>query len=380
MESPLEQKYHFLKHSKRLVIKIGSMVLANSEGQLNLREIQNISGEISTLIKKYRKQVILISSGAIAAGMTLTGATKRPKQLPEVQSLASIGQSFLIESYRKVFNKKHIVIAQILVTREDFLNRKRAMNISNTLNTLLKKGVLPIINENDTVATEEITFGDNDQLCSHVAHCGHADAVIIFSKTPGFFMNGNEQQVIPLIPEITTGVLDMVLDQKSKTGAGGMTSKIKAIKELVNSGEPVFLLSGKSKGIFHELLEKKKDHGTLFLPRSPQKWSNKKRWMAFTGKVMGEIHIDKGACDALTQKNSSLLAIGIREIQGQFNRGDLVQVLFKNQEIARGLCNYAAHELNMIKGQNTQTIKTHELLPFFEEVIHKNNLAVTASA
>ncbi len=359
--------------SKRIVIKIGSQVLTDENKSLDQIRIARIVEQIAKLTNTYKKQIILVSSGAISAGMGKLNIKKRPANLPDVQALAAVGQSFLIESYRREFNKYGIEIGQILVTKEDFQNRNRYLNMSNTLAALLKRNIIPVFNENDTVATREITLGDNDQLCTLVSHSVHADLVVILSNQEGFLDMENNGTLIPLITKIDKKILQKVSNTKSQAGVGGMQSKIGAVKQLITSGEPVILACGKKENVLFEIFEK--DVGSLFLS-SETKLKRKKRWIAFSAKPSGELIIDEGAKNALAQ-NRSLLAIGIKNVIGDFNKGSTVKIIHNNIEVARGLVNYGSEEIHAIKGHKSSEFE--KLIGDFsdEEIIHKNNLVIT---
>ncbi|MBN2145039.1 MAG: glutamate 5-kinase [Candidatus Aureabacteria bacterium] len=368
-------RQRILKNAKRIVIKIGSNVLAAESGSLNRSRVSHLAEQIYILSTQYKKQIILVSSGAIASGMGKLGIRSRPQTLPDIQALAAVGQTLLIEAYRNEFNKHHVEIAQLLVTQEDFQNPNRYLNITNTFSALLNKKIIPIVNENDTVATHEITFGDNDRLCTLVSHTVYTDLVIILSNIDGFLDMEKAGSVIPLVEKIDKNVLFKITDSQSSFGAGGMKSKILAIQQLVNSQKPVILANGNKMHVLQELFEGK-ELGTLFLP-SETFMKRKKRWIAYFAKPHGEIHVDEGAKTALIKKNSSLLAIGIRNVTGEFNKGMVVRVLCDREEVARGLVNYSSADILKIKGLKSREFsQVLENNIIYEEVIHKDNLAV----
>jgi glutamate 5-kinase len=367
-------KQILLKNARRIVIKAGSNVLTDSGGKLSLERIENLVFQIATLCETHKKQLLLVSSGAVAAGMGKLSIPSRPKSLSDIQALAAVGQTLLIEMYRSAFNKRGIEIGQILATQEDFQNRNRFLNLSNTFSALLRKKIVPIINENDTVATREITFGDNDQLCALVSHAVHADLVIILTSTDGLLDYENQNAVIPTVEKIDKKILTKISESKTTLGLGGMKSKIQAITQIVDTGTPVILADGKKIFGITDFLEGK-EHGTLFYP-SESRLKKKKTWITYLGKTQGEIQIDSGAANALVFKNSSLLAVGIKEVNGHFPKGALVRILHEKEEVGRGLTNYTADEIRKIK-----TLKSAELSKIlgnilYEEVIHKDNLII----
>ena len=368
-------RQNIIRNAKKIVIKVGTNVLTDKSGILDRIKISNLVNQLAFLVQDQKKQVILVSSGAIGAGMGKLKLEKRPKSLPEIQALAAIGQSILIEAYRNGFNRHGIEIGQILVTREDFQNRTRYLNISNTLASLMAMKIIPIFNENDTVSTREITFGDNDQLSVLVSHAIHADLTVILSSTNGLLDMENGRTRIEYVEQINSKILSKVTSEKSSRGAGGMKSKIQAIKQLTQAGEAVILANGNDENPLLDIFALK-ELGTFFKPRE-MKLKRKKKWIAFSAKTGGDLLIDEGARSALL-KNSSLLAIGIRDIRGKFSRGDIVKITCGGQEIARGLVNYSSEALLKIKGLRSPEIR--EILDgeIYEEVIHKDNLVITA--
>ena len=367
-------KQILLKNSRRIVVKAGSNVLTGSDGNLSPRRIENLVSQIAVLCSDHHKQVLLVSSGAVAAGMGKLGIKTRPQSLPDIQALAAVGQSLLIEIYRSVFNKRGIEIGQVLVTKEDFQNRNRFLNISNTFSALLRQKIVPVINENDTVATHEITFGDNDQLCALVSHAVHADLAILLTSEDGLLDFDNQGLVIPQVEKIDKKILSKISESKTALGVGGMKSKLQAISQLVGNGTPVILANGKQDFVVTDFLEGK-EHGTLFHP-SVSRLKRKKAWIAYLGKPQGEVQVDAGACQALVSKNSSLLAIGIKEVSGHFPKGALVRILHEKKEVGRGLANYSADEIRQVKGLKSSELSKILGNILYEEVIHKDNLVV----
>lgn len=370
-------KHNIIHNAETFVIKVGTNVLTHDNGVLNRERIADLVNQLTYLVKIKHKKVILVSSGAIGAGMGKLGIEKRPKTLPDIQALAAVGQSILIEAYRGEFNRHDIDIGQILVTREDFQSRSRYQNISNTLAALLKKNILPIFNENDTVSTHEITFGDNDQLTTLVSHAIHADLVIVLTSTEGLLDMDNGGRLIEFVPKIDKKIFAKVTLDKSSRGAGGMKSKISAIRQMVLGGEAVILANGNRVNVLKEIADGE-EVGTFFKPVDT-KLPIRKKWIAYSAKAHGEILIDEGAKKALLN-NRSLLPSGIRGVQGVFPKGSIVRVVCMDEEIARGVVNYTSEEILAVKGLKSREMGTVLENPMFEEVIHKDNLVVTAYA
>lgn len=367
-------KQNLLKKSKTIVIKVGTNVLTKESGSFDIDRITQIATQIDVLSQGHKKNIILVSSGAIGAGMDQLKISKRPKSLPKKQALAAVGQSILTEAYRRVFNQRGIEIAQILVTKEDFQNKIRHFNITNTILALLSNKILPIINENDTVSTHEITFGDNDQLCALFSQALNADLTVILSSIDGLLDIHNNRELIPFVDKIDSKVLSKISSEKSLRGAGGMTSKISAIKQCVRSGIPVILANGKKENILINILNGL-DTGTLFNAEK-NKLKTRKSWIAYSADTKGEIYIDQGANNALIN-NSSLLAIGIKRISGNFDKGDVVSIKNKTLEIGKGLSNYSSFDLKKLIGLKSSEFKNVITNANYDEIIHKNNLVLT---
>jgi glutamate 5-kinase len=364
---------------KRLVIKIGSNLISKDNGKY----LSSIIEQVNTL-KKDGCEIIIVSSGAIVTGIKEHSIDTKPKTIIEKQAYASIGQPLLIKRYIDEFKLYKIVVAQILLTREDFDNRERYLNIRNTLEHLLKIGVVPIINENDAVANEEIKLGDNDTLSAVVASKLNADMLIILTDVDGLYdKNPNVYKDAKIISEIKSiERIDKICDEKdlSKTtffcGTGGMKTKLQASKIACMSGVEVVIANGLKKNILLEIYSGEKTVGTRFCPLD-REISSRKRWIAFGKKVKGRIIIDYGAVDAIVNKNKSLLASGIRFVEGNFNAGEVVSVIDeKGKEVARGITNFGFEILEIIKGKKTSEIKKQFSEIQIEEVIHKDNLVL----
>lgn len=356
----------------RIVVKVGTKILTSKNYSLDKAWIKNLASQFISLINK-KIEPILVTSGAIGAGMGILGLASRPKLLPDQQAAAAVGQGQLMRIYDTIFKQHSLNTAQILLTREDLSVRKRYLNAKNTLFTLLNYKVVPIINENDTVSVDEIKFGDNDRLSALVASLIHAELLIILSDVDGLYTG--KKAVIPVVEKITPEIEGLAGKYTSPLGTGGMASKIEAAKVCAASGISCIVANGRLPNVLLKILEGK-SVGTLFCPKQ-QSLRALKRWIGFSAKISGQIFVDQGAKEALTSKNRSLLPKGIVKLRGTFTTGDTVSIKdLENQEFARGLVNYSSEELAKIKGQNTERIKTILGYKYYDEVVHRDNLVI----
>lgn len=363
---------------KRLVIKIGSNILADGREGLDTKRISSLAKDVSALIGKGH-DIVIVSSGAVAAGMRQLGLKGRPKDIKLKQAAAAIGQSHLMWAYERSFGEHGRKVAQVLLTREDLADRKRYINSKNTLLTLLSYKVVPIINENDTVATDEIKFGDNDYLASLVSGLVEAERLIILSDVEGLYTedprHNPKARLIEYVEEITPELEEKAGGAGSVVGTGGMYSKILAAKRAVSYGIPVHIISGRREGLLVLLLEGKR-LGTLFEPKE-EKLSSKKGWIAYGSRAKGNLVIDEGAVKALIEGGKSLLPSGIISVDGGFDIGDAVYCIeSKGNRIAKGLTNYSSSEIEKIKGKKTPEIEKILGYKYSEEVIHRDNLVL----
>lgn len=362
----------------RIVVKVGTSTLTHENGKLNLEIMEKLVRQIANLSNK-GEEVILVTSGAIGAGMGKLNLTEKPKNLPQKQALAAIGQGLLIEIYEKFFNEYGKITAQLLLTREDFSDRKRYLNMSYTLSNLLKWGVIPVINENDTVAVEEIKIGDNDTLAALVASLVEADLLIILTDIDGLFDKDpriyKDAKVIEVVEEFSDDLFKIAGGAGTKRGTGGMYTKIQAAKICYNSGVKMVIANGKIDNVLNRIAAGEKI-GTTFLPmKNPI--SSRKIWIAFNAKVNGFLFVDEGAAKALVKHGKSLLPSGVVKTEGQYDVGDCVAVVdHHGREIARGLVNYSSEEVEKIKGCKTHDIESILGYKYYDEVIHRDNLVV----
>ncbi|WP_019553297.1 glutamate 5-kinase [Propionispira raffinosivorans] len=373
METRLE-----LSKTKRIVVKIGTSTLTYVNGKLNFNRIEKLVRELSDLVNQGR-EIILVTSGAVGAGMDRMGRRDRPKTIPEKQALAAVGQGILMHMYEKLFGEYGQTVAQVLLTKENSLQHKQYMNSRNALLTLLKIGVIPIINENDAIAVDELKIGDNDTLSAMVATLVDADVLIILSDIEGLY-TANPQidktaQLISEIKDITPEIELMASGVGSKFGTGGMFTKLQAAKIAVNAGVTMLIASGSREGIVRDILAGKK-LGTVF-PARELHLKVRKSWLAFGKQITGGIIVDAGCEKAMLQEGSSLLAAGILSVEGDFIEGNTVRVLSKDQrEIARGIVNYKVEELRQIIGKQTTEFAAILKGKIYAEVIHRDNMVL----
>jgi len=356
-----------LKGSKkaynRIVIKIGSSLFCSESDGLNRGLLKSLVLEVNKLVDS-GKEVIIVSSGAIALGMLRLGMDCRPKGLPFLQAAAAVGQNILMENYLSLLEEQKKNCAQVLLTWEDFTGRTRYLNAKNTLLTLLKLGVVPVINENDTVSTDEIRFGDNDQLSARVASLVSADLLVILSDVDGLL--DKDKRIVRVVPQINLQVKQLACPTTRKTCVGGMITKIDAAKIAVDSGVVCVIANGKNSGLICEAAGDPLSGGlwTVFLPKQGY-LAERKRWIAFGSKPRGKIIIDDGARNAL-QNKKSLLSVGVVSVCGNFDCGDVIVISDKQgNEIARGKVAVSSKQLDKVKGGR-----------FEKEIIHCNDLAL----
>lgn len=353
---------------KRIVVKIGSSSLTNPNGEIDYEKIKDHVDAISKLIK-LGHEVLLVSSGAVAAGFRKLGYPTRPVTLKGKQVAAAVGQSLLIQLYTKLFEKHNISIAQVLLTRTDFSKKERYKNAFATFSELLERSILPIINENDTVSVEELTFGDNDMLSALVSGLVHADQLIILTDINGFYDDNPNKNPhakrINHLTEITDEMLGLAKGAGSKVGTGGMQSKLLAARTALSAGVKVFIGKGEGPEKLIEILEGRGD-GTYIdreqLPILP----NQKQWICFT-EVSGKLYIDKGAEEALLLKGKSLLPAGIYKFEGEFEKGAVVEVYGESGLLGRGEVLYSSKELAFACGKRTDELEVYPI-----EVIHRD--------
>jgi len=368
----------YLGKSRRIVVKVGSAVLTSKDG-LDLSVMENLARDISLLIKS-GKEVILVSSGAVAAGKKRLGLQiNRTLELKEKQGAAAVGQSSLMRFYEDIFDRLGYKVAQVLLTHDDLSNRNRYLNVRNTILTLLEWKIIPVINENDTVSVEELRFGDNDTLGALITNLIEADLFVCLTDVDGLY-TGNPHDNPQARPVYTVAKVDKKVETMAgyvvgALGSGGMQSKIQAARMVSARGGSSFIGSGRKEGIMQQLFACE-PVGTFFLPQV-EKMQSRKHWIAYVLRPQGYIVLDQGACKALIKGGKSLLPSGILEIRGTFGVGAPVKCLDENgNAIASGLSNYSASDLNKIKGLNTGQIEETLGYKDSDEAIHRDNLVI----
>ncbi len=364
---------------RRIVVKIGSGVMDCAQNQFDLPVLKNLVSQLASLHKN-GVSVCVVTSGAVSSGLRELKLSTRPKEIVEKQALAAIGQGKLIHTYATLFAKHDIPIAQVLLSRDDLEKRRRFLNARNTLQRLFESKVIPIINENDSVATEELRYGDNDLLSSLVAIKLDADLLILLTTVEGLYDKNPacypDAQIIPVIENFDDTYYNMSDAKTSEMGTGGMSSKLEAAQMAVNAGIQVHIANGKRKNVIQDLLEKK-SVGTLISCRECS-LSSREKWIIYNRAARGKkIIVDEGAREAIVSRGKSLLPSGIVKVEGTFQEGDVIKISDrKGKVIAKGFTSYSSHEINKIKGHKSSDIETLLGYCTSTEVIHRNNMVL----
>lgn len=367
------------KFYKKIVIKIGTNLLADKHSGINISWVKAIANNVSFL-KKKGKDIVIVTSGAIGAGVSILKLKERPKTVTGKQAVAAIGQPVLMDAYRDAFKKSGVIVGQVLLTKDDFVGRTRYVNAKNTFFELFRQGVVPVVNENDTVATEEIKLGDNDNLSALVANLIGADLLIVLTDKAGLYSDDpdldEKAELIPVVKKITSDIEKLAKKSKSELSTGGMHTKIQAAKKCVSSGIAVIIADGKNPGIIKDIME---GHfkGTVFLPEE-SKLNLREKWIALISDSKGSIVVDDGAKEALLRKGRSLLPSGIVKVSGTFNATVTINVLDRNgKEIAKGISEYSSDDILKIMGKKSFEIENILHCKSCDEVIHRDNLVIT---
>jgi glutamate 5-kinase len=362
--------------ARRVVVKVGSSLVAD-EQELNEEKIGLLAETISRHHHEGR-EMLITSSGAIAAGMAKLGLSRRPQNIPEKQAAAAIGQSYLMWAYERAFSKRGCQVAQILLTQDEFSFRRRYLNARNTLFTLLEHRVIPVANENDSVAVEEIQVGDNDSLSATVACLAEADLLLILSDVEGLYTADPRCEdgacLIPSVREISGEIMQAAGAAGTRVGTGGMRTKLLAAQKVMDFGIPMIIADGRDPRVMDDVLAGK-ERGTLFIPPR-QKMAGRKHWILHSIPPQGRIVVDAGAARAILEGGKSLLPAGITDTRGDFSAGDAVRVVTPDGgEVARGLVNYGASDVTKIKGLRTDQVRL--VLGYaYDEVIHRDDLVL----
>ncbi|MFP4145050.1 MAG: glutamate 5-kinase [Phycisphaeraceae bacterium] len=373
-----ELRENVLSAAKRLVVKVGTQLLTADDGGrpgLDLAFIASVARQIAAL-RRRGHEVTLVSSGAVGAGCVELGLTRRPTDVADQQAVAAVGQRRLMTHLHDAFEAEGLHVGQLLLTRSDFDDRTRFLNLRNCVRRLHEMGCVPILNENDTVAVEEIRFGDNDTLAALMCNAVRAHALVLLTVVEGLLDEDGRR--IDLVDDVEAS-LGLVRQEKSGWGTGGMLSKLEAARLVTEAGEVAVIASGREPDVLVRLWEGEK-LGTVFLPAA-RKLDSRQRWIGLTARPGGSVTIDDGAAKAVAARGKSLLASGVTQVEGAFQRGDVVLVCSSaGQEIARGLSNYDAEELRLIAGRQSDEFETLLGRPAYEEVIHRDNLVVLSAA
>jgi len=365
---------------RRVVIKAGSSILSTARG-LNRESIRSLAYNLATLHSN-GKEVVLVTSGAIAAGMGRLGIREQPKTIPQRQAAAAVGQIDLMALYEECFSAYDKQVAQILLTHDDLANRRRYLNAKHTMSALLEARVIPIVNENDTVAVEELrfSFGDNDNLSALVATLVEADLLVILSDVEGLFTKDPryypDAELIPLVSRFDDALFNLAVPEAGPLGRGGMASKLVAARKASAFGIPTIIADGRRQEVLPTIFDPQAQTGTLVLP-SADRLASRKHWIAFTLKPAVALVVDVGAYEAVSRKGKSLLPSGLKEVRGVFEGGECVACLDTGgQEFARGLVNYSSAELERIKGLHTSHIERVLGYKVSDEIIHRDDLVL----
>ncbi len=363
-----------LPAARRLVVKIGTQLVTRTDDdgpRLDLAYIRRIASQVARL-RARGYEPTLVSSGAVGAGCLELGIDHRPRDIADLQAIAAVGQRRLMAHMNQAFQRHGLKVGQMLLTRGDFDDRTRFLNIRNCVTRLHELGCVPILNENDTVAVDEIRFGDNDLLAALMTTAIRADVLILLTNVPGLLDERGE--VIDVVESVASR-LSLARDERSTWGSGGMASKLEAARLVTEAGELAVIADGRQRDVLAAVLAGK-PVGTVFVP-AQRKLDARQRWIGLTARPAGALTIDDGAARALRQRGKSLLASGITKVRGTFRRGDVLVVRDpRGRELARGLTNYAADELELIKGKRSNQFTAILGRGAFDEVIHRNNLVL----
>lgn len=367
--------YERLRNARRIVIKVGTSILTTKSGDFSKAFLNRLCADVLELIKS-GKEVVIVSSGAIGLGMEVAGFKKRPKKISQLQACAAAGQGKLMHAYESFFTRHGLHTGQVLLTREGLDDRKRFLNASQTLNELLRCKLIPIVNENDTVSTEEITFGDNDRLSVHISHLVHADLLILLSDVDGFFLNdGTRVRQVNEAGVVKRDLMQHVRDSYKEKNVGGMKAKLNAALTAMQLGIPLLLLNGHTKGLLGKVMNGE-DTGTLFC-QEKNKISSRQMWISFSAPKKGVVFVDEGAARALSAGKVSLLASGVIRSQGSFKKGQVVEIQESGGRVlGRGVSRYDSRDMKKIYGRKSAEIKEILGKNGLHEVIHRNDLVI----
>ncbi len=378
----LPHKQRLLRRVRRAVVKIGSSILSRHDG-INRQRLRSLSAEICGLHAQ-GTEIVVVSSGAVAAGMARLGLKERPRTVVQRQAAAAVGQIDLMALYVEYFAQFKTQVAQILLTHDDLANRSRYLNARHTIETLIDAGVVPVANENDTVVADELmNFGDNDNLSALIAGLVEADVLVLLSDVAGLHTKNPrthaDAELVSVVEDADRSASKFVMDGRGEFGTGGMASKFTAARKASAAGIPTVIADGLHDGVLPAVFDVRQAVGTLILPKG-DRLARRKHWIAYTLKPTGTVVVDQGAYEAITQRGRSLLAKGLKEVHGKFGTGECVRCVDPHgNEFARGLVNYSAPELEKIKGVHSAKIESVLGYKLTEEVIHRDDLVLTSA-
>ena len=373
-----EHKRALIARARRVVVKIGSGVLGGNGSRLDRERIEQLVEEIAALHTAGR-EVVVVTSGAVAAGVARLGLAQRPRTIPHKQAASAVGQIGVMSVYESAFAARGLHVAQVLLTRDDLSNRRRYLNAKHAMMTLLEWRVVPIVNENDTVVVEEIKLGDNDNLSALTATLVEADLLVVLSDVAGLYTadprHAGDATLVPLVEAVTPSI-EAMAGSSGPLGTGGMATKLGAARQASASGIATIIADGRRAGIIAAVMDPAVEVGTLFLPVA-DRLASRKHWIAYTLKPGGTLVVDDGARAAVTAQGRSLLPSGLREVRGNFGLGACVQCVgLDGREFARGLVSYAAAELEKIKGRHSRDIEALLGYKMGDEIIHRDDLVM----
>jgi glutamate 5-kinase len=364
-------RQNVLANARKIVVKVGTNAICKSTGHPDEEAIASLAEQIARAMKS-GVSVTMVASGAIGAGIGELNLKARPRTTPHLQATAAVGQGQLMRTFHDIFARYGVSVAQVLVTRSDFEDHQRYLNIRNTLAALDEYGALAIINENDTVAIEELRYGENDVLAAIVTNMLSAEMLVLLTVVDGVLSDG---EVVDVITRVDDDTMSLVGGSASKFGTGGMATKLQAADMVIRAGEATVIANARTPDVLTRLLAGEA-LGTVFVP-AERKMSSKRRWIGLTARPDGKITVDSGAAAALLDRGKSLLPSGVTGVEGAFTKGDTVTIVDEqDREIARGLTNYSAEHIEAIKGLKTDQIAAAIGDKPYNEVIHRNNMAV----
>lgn len=372
------QRAEYLRTVKRIVVKVGTSIISTEKGGLDTAKLKSLVDQVAQL-KKQDYQVLLVTSGAIAAGVDGLRLGGRPKAIPKLQAAASVGQGLLLEQYNNLFKRHDVKVGQVLLTQYDFIHREHYLNARNTLDALLELGTMPVINENDTTAVDEIRYGDNDTLAALVANLVDAQLLILLTDTEGLYTQSpgaeGESKLIDEVSEITEEIEESAGGVGTKFGSGGMITKLQAAKIVTFAQSGMIIADGRKPDTLLKIIGGQ-SIGTFFIPRE-KKIDSRRLWIAFGKTARGTVYVDQGAKDALVSGGKSLLPAGVVGVEGEFEVGDAINIADENECVfGKGLTSYDNKVLNDIKGMRTQDIMEKFSSNACDEVIHRDCLVI----